>query len=222
MTDQEDLLRREQVTPKVFVVDDDPSVRRAVSRLVRSAGFKVETFASAEEFLNRPPTSEPCCCLVLDVYMPWLTGLELQEVINRGDDNIPIVFITGHGDVPMSVRAMRAGAVDFLQKPFDDRDLLDAIERAIARDVGDRVRKAEIAEVRQRVNKLTPREYEVFTLVVSGMTNKQMAQKLGTSEKTVKIHRSRVMRKLGADTAIHLVRFAEKVGIHPPLPHAAN
>ena len=129
-----------EVTPTVFVVDDDPSVRRAVGRLVRSAGFKVETFASAEEFLNRPPTSDPCRCLVLDVYMPLLTGLELQEVINRGDENIPIVFITGHGDVPMSVRAMRAGAVDFLQKPFDDQDLLDAIGRAIAGDVGERAK----------------------------------------------------------------------------------
>ena len=208
------------MTPTVFVVDDDPSVRRSVSRLVRSAGFKVETFASGEEFLNRPPTSEACCCLVLDVYMPWLTGLELQEVINRGDDNIPIVFITGHGDVPMSVRAMKGGAVDFLQKPFDSRDLLDAIERAVARDVRDRVQRAEIADIRERVNSLTRREYEVFALVVSGMLNKQIGQELGTSEKTVKVHRSRVMQKMRANSVTDLVRFAEKVGVSSQ-PHRA-
>ncbi len=180
------------MTPTVFVVNDDPSVRRGVGRLARSVGYNLETFASAEEFLNRPPTSEPCC-LVLDVYMRGLTGLELQEVINRRDDNIPMVFVTGHGDVHMSVRAMKAGAVDFLQKPFDDRDLLDAIERAIARDVGDRVRKAEIAEARQRVNRLTRRECEIFALV---------------------------MQKLGANSVIDIVRLAEKVGIHPPRPRA--
>ena len=182
------------MTPTVLVVDHDPSVRRGVGRLVRSAGYNVETFASAEEFLNRPPTSKPCC-LVLDVYLPGLTGLELQEVINRGDNNIPIVFITGHGDVPMSVRAMKAGAVDFLQKPFDDRDLLDAIEQAIARDVGDRVRKAGIAEVPQRVNRLTRRECEILALV---------------------------MQKLGANSVIDLVRLAEKAGIKPPQQHTAK
>lgn len=186
--------RNFEVTPTVFVVDHDPSVRRGVGRLARSAGYNVETFASAEEFLNRAPTSEPCC-LVLDVYLPGLTGLELQEVINRGDDNIPIVFIASHGDVPMSVRAMKAGAVDFLQKPFDDRDLLDAIEQAIARDVGDRVRKAEIAKVPQRVNRLTRRECEILALV---------------------------MQKLGANSVIDLVRLAEKAGINPPQPHAAK
>ena len=209
------------MTPTVFVVDDEPSVRRGVGRLVRSAGFKVETFASAEEFLNRSPTDEPSC-LVLDVQMPGLTGLELQEAISKTEDAIPIVFITGHGDVPMSVRAMKAGAVDFLQKPFDDRDLLDAIELAVARDARDRVQRAEIADIRERVNSLTRREYEVFALVVTGMLNKQIGQELGTSEKTVKVHRSRVMQKMRANSVTDLVRFAEKVGVSSPSYHAAH
>ena len=209
------------MTSTVFVVDDDPSVRRGVGRLVRLAGYDVETFASGEEFLNRSPTQEPSC-LVLDVRMPGLTGLDLQEAINKTGDSIPIVFITGHGDVPMSVRAMKAGAVDFLQKPFDHHDLLNAIERAVARDARDRIRRAEIADIRERVNNLTRREYEVFALVVTGMLNKQIGQELGTSEKTVKVHRSRVMQKMRANSVTDLVRFADKVGISSQPDHASH
>ena len=209
------------MTSTVFVVDDDPSVRRGVGRLVRSAGYDVETFASGEEFLNRSPAHEPSC-LVLDVRMPGLTGLDLQEAINKTGDAIPIVFITGHGDVPMSVRAMKAGAVDFLQKPFDRHDLLDAIERAVARDARDRVRRAEIADIRERANSLTRREYEVFALVVTGMLNKQIGQELGTSEKTIKVHRSRVMQKMRANSVTDLVRFAEKVGVSSQPDHAPH
>ncbi len=209
------------MTSTVFVVDDDPDVRRGVGRLVRLAGYDVETFASGEEFLNRSPSHEPSC-LVLDVRMPGLTGLDLQEAINKKGDAIPIVFITGHGDVPMSVRAMKAGAVDFLQKPFDAHDLLDAIERAVARDATDRVRRAEIADLRERVNCLTRREYEVFALVVTGMLNKQIGQELGTSEKTVKVHRGRVMHKMRANSVTDLVRFAEKVGVSSQPDHAPH
>lgn len=209
------------MTSTVFVVDDDPSVRRGVGRLVRSAGYDVETFASGEEFLNRSPSHEPSC-LVLDVRMPGLTGLDLQDAINKKEDAIPIVFITGHGDVPTSVRAMKAGAVDFLQKPFDAHDLLDAIERAVARDATDRVRRAEIADVRERVNSLTRREYEVFALVVTGMLNKQIGQELGTSEKTVKVHRGRVMQKMRANSVTDLVRFAEKIGVSSQPDHASH
>ncbi len=209
------------MTSTVFVVDDDPSARRGLGKLVRLAGYDVETFASGEEFLNRSPTHEPSC-LVLDVRMPGLTGLDLQEAINEKGDAIPIVFITGHGDVSTSVRAMKAGAVDFLQKPFDAHDLLAAVEQAVARDAMDRVRRAEIADIREHVNSLTRREFEVFALVVTGMLNKQIGQELGTSEKTVKVHRGRVMQKMRANSVTDLVRFAEKVGVSSQPDHAPH
>ncbi len=200
--------------PVVFIVDDDPSVVRALRRLMRSVGFRVQAFASASEFLaaNRPDAPS---CLVLDVRMPGLSGPALQEALAADDIHIPIVFITGHGDIPMTVRAMKAGAVDFLPKPFSDQQLIDAVNEAIARDTEDRRERAGIAVIRERVESLTPREREVLPLVVSGMLNKQIARKLGTSEKTVKVHRSRVMAKMQAESLADLVRLAQKVGISP-------
>ncbi|MCU0574136.1 MAG: response regulator transcription factor [Syntrophobacteraceae bacterium] len=198
--------------PVVYVVDDDPSVLKALGRLVRSAGYEVETFSSAEEFLDFQHRELPGC-LILDVEMPTLGGLELQERLAARGIALPVIFITGHGTVPMSVRAMKAGAVDFLQKPFLDEDLLDVISRAVARDRQVMRERWQLQELRARLKDLTPREYEVFSLVVTGMLNKQIAFDLGTTEKTVKVHRARVMRKLGADSLADLVRIADKLGI---------
>ena len=200
-------------TPDVFLVDDDPSVRRALARLIKSAGHQVQTFASAQEFLGTRAGGEKAACLVLDVRMPGLTGIELQRQLQALNRNVPIVFMTGHGNIPMSVQAMKAGAVDFLPKPVKDTDVLRAIEQALARAVRDRAERNELEDVRERVERLTPREREVMVLVVSGLLNKQIAFELGTVEKTIKVHRARVMEKMQVDSLAHLVRLAEKIGI---------
>jgi FixJ family two-component response regulator len=197
----------------VFLVDDDASVRRALARLIKSAGHSVQTFASAQEFLGTKAGSQDAGCLVLDVRMPGLTGIDLQRELQAMNRNLPIVFITGHGDIPMSVKAMKAGAVDFLQKPVKDKDLLKAIEQSLARAARDQSQREEIAKIQKQIESLTPRELEVMALVVTGMLNKQIAFKLGTVEKTVKVHRARVMDKMGVDSIVELVRIAERVGI---------
>jgi FixJ family two-component response regulator len=201
--------------PVVFVVDDDPSVRKSLARVMTRAGYAVETFASARDFLARPPSVGPCC-VVLDVRMPGVTGLDLQEALVGSGRSAPVVFITGHGDISMSVRAMKAGAVDFLTKPFDVESLLAAIRRALAKDVRDRGEEGRTAEVLARVGQLTPRETEVFALVVTGMLNKQIAGRLGIGEKTVKVHRARVMEKMQAGSLAELVRLADRAGVVVP------
>ena len=203
------------VAPMVFVVDDEPSVRRSLTRLLASAGYTVEAFASAREFLARAPYAGPCC-LVLDVRMPGLSGLELQETLAAAGRRMSIVFVTGHVDVPMSVRAMKRGAADLLTKPVDDKVLLAAIQRALAKDVADLGEEARVADVRKRVKLLSPRETEVFALVVTGMLNKQIAAALGISEKTIKVHRARVMEKMRAGSVAELVRLADLAGVILP------
>jgi FixJ family two-component response regulator len=200
-------------TPDVFLVDDDPSVRRALARLIKSAGHQVQTFASAQEFLGTRAGGEEAACLVLDVRMPGLTGIELQRQLQTLNRNVPIVFMTGHGNIPMTVQAMKAGAVDFLPKPVKDTDLLRAIEQALARALRDRAERSKLEHVRERVERLTPREREVMVLVVRGLLNKQIAFELGTVEKTIKVHRARVMEKMQVDSLADLVRLAEKIGI---------
>jgi FixJ family two-component response regulator len=199
--------------PVVIIVDDDAAVRKSLERLVRSVGLRAETFASAPEFLQRDPADNPCC-LVLDVRMPGVSGLALQETLSAAGRRLPIIFITGHGDIAMSVLAMKAGAVDFLAKPFHDQDLLEAIQEALARDWQARQQQAVLQDIQSRVQRLTPRERDVLTLVVAGMLNKQIAAVLGTSEKTIKAHRAQVMQKMQASSVAHLVRLAEKVGLN--------
>ena len=192
----------------VFVVDDDPSVRKSLSRLIESVGLKVETFASAREYMQQDPYEGPSC-LVLDIRMPEMSGLDLQEKLTPAGLNIPIIFITGHGNIPMSVKALKAGAMDFIEKPFDDQTLLDAINEAVERDRKSKLEQAAISEIQKRIDSLTPREHEVFALVVQGLLNKQIAFDLGTSEKTIKVHRRLVMEKLQAKSLADLVRMAE-------------
>ena len=199
----------------VFVVDDDESVRQSLKNLVGSVGLRVEAFASAQEFLRSKLMDVPGC-LVLDVRLPGLSGLDLQKRMADAGIEIPIIFITGHGDIPMTVRAMKAGAVEFLTKPFRDQDLLDAIQQALERDRTAREQRAEIEELRSRLDSLTPREREVMGLVVAGLLNKQIAGELGTSETTIKIHRHQVMEKMRAGSLAELVRMADRLGIPTP------
>jgi FixJ family two-component response regulator len=200
----------------VFVVDDDPSIRRAVKRLVESVGLRVELFGSAQEFLHseRPDGSS---CLVLDIRLPGISGLDLQRELADAGDHIPIIFITAHADIQMTVRAMKAGAVEFLTKPFRDQDLLDAIQQALEWDRNRRAQATEVAALRKRHESLTPGERKVLPLVVSGRPNKQIADEIATSEATVKVHRSQLMRKMGARSLADLVRMADKMGI--PIPN---
>jgi FixJ family two-component response regulator len=203
--------------PSVFVLDDDLQVRKALARLFHSAGYRAETFASARDFLARKADDGPAC-LVSDLRLPELDGLELFTMLRASGRTTPIVFITAYGDVSSGVRAMKAGAVDFLTKPVDDRELLEAVERAIAGDVERRRERAEHAELARRLATLTPREREVFVLVVEGILNKQIAGRLGTTEHTVKVHRGRVMQKMGAASLAQLVHFSERLDGLETLP----
>jgi FixJ family two-component response regulator len=200
--------------PTVFIVDDDHSMRQAIRDLVESVGLRAEAYATGQEFLRRQLTSDPSC-LVLDVRLPQMSGLDFQRQLADTGVQIPIIFITAHGDVPMSVRALKSGAVEFLTKPFRDQDLLDAIQQALQRDSAARAEQTEINALEQRFQSLTVREREVMTLVVSGMLNKQIASELGASEATVKIHRGHVMEKMQAGSIVELVRMSDKLKVSP-------
>ena len=201
----------------VYVVDDDPSIRSLLIKLIRSIGLPVEAFSSSQEFLSSARPEGPAC-LVLDVRLPGLSGLELQERLVQSGVDIPVIFITGFGSIPQSVRAMKAGAVDFLEKPFENQALLDAVNRALDRSRASLGHHLELREISDRVTSLTPREHEVFVRVAAGLANKQVADELALSEKTVKIHRANVMRKMQARTFAELVRMAERLNLVPPVP----
>ena len=206
---------KSSVIPTVFIIDDDRGMRQSIQDLVESVGLRAESFATGEEFLRRKPTHDPSC-LVLDVRLPQMSGLDFQRQLAETGVEIPIIFVTAHGDVPMSVRALKAGAVEFLTKPFRDQDLLDAIHQALQRDRTARERQAEIHDLQQRYHALTAREREVMTLVVSGMLNKQIASEIGASEATVKIHRGHVMQKMQAGSVVDLLRMADKLKLSLP------
>ena len=197
--------------PVVFVVDDDPSVREALASLVGSVALRVECFASAAEFLHRRPTDNPSC-LVLDVRMPGLSGLELQQRLAHREHRIPIIFISAHGDIPMAVRAMKEGAVEFLPKPFREEELLSAIRTALDRDVAALAERAEILRIRARYARLTVRQCQILAQIVEGKLNKQIAAQLGLSENTVKVHRHRIMEKMGAGSVAKLTRMMAQLG----------
>ena len=205
-----------ETKPIVFVVDDDLSVRRTTERLIRSIGLEVQTFTSAREFLKSSRPEGPAC-LVLDVRMPGLSGMDLQRELARSEIHIPIIFLTAHGDIPMSVRAMKEGAAEFLTKPFRSRSLLDAVRAAIDRDRAASKERSEIEALRRRYEQLTPREREVLPLVAAGLLNKQVADKLATTERTIKFHRAHIMQKTHAESVADLVRMVEKLGIASPL-----
>jgi FixJ family two-component response regulator len=201
--------------PTVFIIDDDRGMRQAVQDLVESVGLRAESFATGEEFLSRKRANGPNC-LVLDVRLPQMSGLDFQRRLADTGMQIPIIFITAHGDIPMSVRALKSGAVEFLTKPFRDQDLLDAIQQALQRDRQAREQQATLRDLQERYQALTAREREVMTLVVSGMLNKQIASEIGASEATVKIHRGHVMQKMQAGSVVDLVRMADKLKLSPP------
>ena len=202
-------------TPTVFIVDDDRGMRQAIQDLVESVGLRAEAFASGQDFL-RKQLSGDSCCLVLDVRLPQMSGLDFQRQLAETGVQIPIIFITAHGDIPMSVRALKSGAVEFLTKPFRDQDLLDAIQQALQRDGATRQQQTEAQVLNQRYQSLTAREREVMTFVVSGMLNKQIAFEIGASEATVKIHRGHVMQKMEAGSLVELVRMSDKLKLSPP------
>jgi FixJ family two-component response regulator len=201
-----------EIAPIVFVVDDDQLFRRSTERLIRAAGLNAQPFASAREFLQNPRPEGPAC-LVLDVHMPGLSGMDLQQELTRLDMDIPIIFITGRGDIPMSVRAMKAGATEFLTKPFRGPVLLNAIRAALERDRSALQKRSVVRDLRERYDQLTPREREVMALVVEGLLNKQVAGQLSTAEATVKFHRAHIMKKMRAESLTDLIRMTEKLGI---------
>jgi len=200
--------------PTVFIVDDDRGMRQSIQDLVESVGLRAESFATGGEFLKRKPTNDPSC-LVLDVRLPQMSGLDFQRQLAETGMQIPIIFITAHGDIPMSVRALKSGAVEFLTKPFRDQDLLDAIQEALQRDRATQEQQAEIEDLQERYGTLTAREQQVMALVVSGMLNKQIASEIGVSEATVKVHRGNVMHEMKAGSVVDLVRMADKLKLSP-------